>query len=308
MTAAEVYNRLRRIAHFWNPLATDDDITELLSLLRIVDRRIVEGDLPRLAEEFVDEVGVAPELVMVDYLGYYANSVRGGSPYERVSRAAISLKEEGKAIGAALIVPHQAGRSTAGGTPVDITDARDSGVIEDTADIVMSSCQPPYALALLGGGRVSYPFNRRRMQPCLSARIHNPGDLLNVRWSRLEATGRVAFDYADYGVAVGGGNAETRPLPGHKAVEVGYLGPPTFQNVLQHRSPVPPSSLGHLSEGCSEFVEVFASGCVDEALWIESHDLPYPGTPVAWATCSVSAPSCTRSAMVSSRARTSPAV
>jgi hypothetical protein len=139
MTAAEVYNRLRRIAHFWNPLATDDDITELLSLLRIVDRRIVEGDLPRLAEEFVDEVGVAPELVMVDYLGYYANSVRGGSPYERVSRAAISLKEEGKATGAALIVPHQAGRSTAGGTPVDITDARDSGVIQDTADILLSS-------------------------------------------------------------------------------------------------------------------------------------------------------------------------
>jgi len=142
MTAPEVYNRLRRVAQFWNPLATDDDITTLLARLRIVDQRMVEGDLTRLVEEFEEEVGERPHLVMVDYLGYYANSVRGGSPYERVSKAVISLKEELKAAGVAGIVPHQAGRTAAGGTPVSITDARDSGVIEDTADILMSLYRP----------------------------------------------------------------------------------------------------------------------------------------------------------------------
>lgn len=142
MTAPEVYNRLRRVAQFWNPLATDDDITTMLSRLRIVDQRMVEGDLTRLVDEFEEETGERPHLAMVDYLGYYANSVRGGSPYERVSKAVISLKEELKASGVAGIVPHQAGRTAAGGTPVSITDARDSGVIEDTADILLSLYRP----------------------------------------------------------------------------------------------------------------------------------------------------------------------
>lgn len=145
MTAPEVYNRLRRVAQFWNPLANDDDITQMLSKLRIVDQRMQEGDLSRLIEEFEEEVGERSHMAMVDYLGYYANSIRGGSPYERVSRAAISLKEEAKAGQVALIVPHQAGRGAAGGMPVQITDARDSGVIEDTADILMSPCQPACA-------------------------------------------------------------------------------------------------------------------------------------------------------------------
>jgi hypothetical protein len=145
MTAPEVYNRLRRIAQFWNPLAVDDDITQALSNLRIVDQRMKPGDMTRLVEEFNDEVGVAPHMVMVDYLGYYANAVPGGSPYERVSKAVIGLKEEAKASQVALIVPHQAGRSAAGGTPVSITDARDSGVIEDTADILISLYKPSEA-------------------------------------------------------------------------------------------------------------------------------------------------------------------
>lgn len=142
MTASEVYARLRRVAQFWNPLATDDDITNDLENLRIVDQKIGEGDLLRLCTEFEDEVGMAPQLVMVDYLGYYANGIKGSSPYERNSRAAIGLKEEGKACRVAMIVPHQAGRQAKDGTPVVITDSRDSGVIEDTADMLLSLYRP----------------------------------------------------------------------------------------------------------------------------------------------------------------------
>jgi len=142
MTTSEVYARLRRVAQFWNPLATDDDITNELSLLRIVDQKMREGDLPRLCEEFEDEVGVPPQVAMVDYLGYFAASMKGGSPYERVSKAVITLKEEAKACQVGLFAPHQAGRSAAGGTPVTITDARDSGGVEDTADILLSLYRP----------------------------------------------------------------------------------------------------------------------------------------------------------------------
>jgi hypothetical protein len=142
MSASEVYARLRRVAQFWSPMATDDDITNELSLLRIVDQKMREGDLPRLCEEFEDEVGAPPQVAMVDYLGYFAASVKGASPYERVSKAVINLKEDSKACQVGLIVPHQAGRSAAGGTPVTITDARDSGGVEDTADILLSLYRP----------------------------------------------------------------------------------------------------------------------------------------------------------------------
>ena len=142
MSASEVYARLRRVAQFWNPLATDDDITNEFSLLRIVDQKMREGDLSRLCEEFEDEVGVPPQVAMVDYLGYFAHSVKGSSPYERTSRAVVTLKEEGKACQVAMIVPHQAGRGPAAGMPVSLGDARDSGVIDETADIEISLYRP----------------------------------------------------------------------------------------------------------------------------------------------------------------------
>ena len=68
--------------------------------------------------------------------------MKGASPYERVSKAVITLKEEAKACQVGLFVPHQAGRTAAGGTPVSITDARDSGGVEDTADILMGLYRP----------------------------------------------------------------------------------------------------------------------------------------------------------------------
>jgi hypothetical protein len=141
-TTAEIYARLRRVAQFWNPLATDDDITVELENLRIVDQRMREGDLVRFCQEFEEETGGPPQVAMVDYIGYYANGIKGGSPYERNSKAVIGLKEEAKLAQVALIAPHQAGRQASGGTPVTITDARDTGAVEDTADILLSLYRP----------------------------------------------------------------------------------------------------------------------------------------------------------------------
>lgn len=142
MTAPEVYARLRRVAHFWHPLATDADITRMLSGLRIYDQRMKPGEMTRLVEEFREETGLHPQVVHLDYLGYYAANVPGGSQYERVTKAVISIKEEAKACEVAMIAPHQANRGAADGTPVGASDARDSGAIEDTADILISLFRP----------------------------------------------------------------------------------------------------------------------------------------------------------------------
>jgi replicative DNA helicase len=142
MSAAECYLRLKRIANFWYPLATDVDIAQLLKNLLIYDRGMQQGDLTRVAGDFTDEMGCPPQVVMVDYLGYYANRMRGNSPYERTSQAAIGLKEEAKAGEFVLLAPHQVGRGTAEGAPIELGAARDSGAVEETADLLLSLYKP----------------------------------------------------------------------------------------------------------------------------------------------------------------------
>lgn len=163
MTAAEYYDRLRKIAHFHNPLWTDDDIDADLRLLRIYDQRIAPGDLPRLAEEFADDVGVPPQVVMLDYIGYAAKAYRGQSQYERVTNCILSIKEDAKHGQYALIAPHQAGRAAADGLPPRAEDARDSGAIEDTADIMVSLYRPSESDKTIGfNGGVSMEILKNR--------------------------------------------------------------------------------------------------------------------------------------------------
>lgn len=142
LSAAEYYDRLRKIAWFYNPLATDEWIADQLSLVRIYDATLRAGEMTRLAEEYADEVGVDPQFVGLDYIGYASKHFSGSSQYERTTNAVMTIKEEAKAGKFALLAPHQAGRTAAGGVPVRAEDARDSGAIEDTADILMSLFRP----------------------------------------------------------------------------------------------------------------------------------------------------------------------
>lgn len=146
MSAAEVYERLRRLSYFYNPLWTEDEVTDSFRKLRIVDSKMKEGDLTVLLQEYRDETGENAQLAFVDYLGYYSAGVRGSTPYERVTRAALSLKEEAKAGGVALIAPHQVNRMAEDGKPLSASDARDSGAVEETADILLSIYRPSDAI------------------------------------------------------------------------------------------------------------------------------------------------------------------
>lgn len=150
-TAAEVYNLLRRIYRFWHPFNSDDQMDEDLALIRIVDEnRLNEKDVAALVEEYKDEVGDSPELLMIDYLGYLARGMRGGDSYERTGAAAMHVKAIAKSVGAAVITPHQVNRGADDGKPLTADDARDSGVIEETGDFVFGLWKPDEAVDTQG--------------------------------------------------------------------------------------------------------------------------------------------------------------
>lgn len=145
LTAAEFWNRLIKIARFYDPNISDEALMMKFEAIRFFEKRIRPGDVPRLCEEFVEDVGVDPFAVYVDYIGYAAKAYPGSSQYERVTRCVLDLKEDAKAGRFRLVAPHQAGRGAAGGVRVRAEDARDSGAIEDTADVLLSLYLPSEA-------------------------------------------------------------------------------------------------------------------------------------------------------------------
>ena len=142
LTAVEYYDRLARAARFYNPLITDKQIREMFRNLRIYESTLGPKDTMRLVEEYIADVGHPPEWVGVDYLGYASRRWPGQGQYEKVSNTVMSLKEDAKAGKFVMIAPHQVGRGNKEGEPITISDARDSGVIEETADILFGWYRP----------------------------------------------------------------------------------------------------------------------------------------------------------------------
>lgn len=152
MTAEEVYERMARVYRFYEPHATEEQIGQALANILICDEnKLTERDLEQLIDEYEYETGRRPELMLVDYLGYYARGAGvGGSPYEKTSSAVMQLKAEAKKHKMVVIAPHQVSRKADDGRPIDADDARDSGVVEETADFLVSLYRPDEALAING--------------------------------------------------------------------------------------------------------------------------------------------------------------
>lgn len=147
MMADEIYGILRKITRFHHPTFSDEQIAEAMPYLRIVDEnKLTPQDFALLVEEYTEDVGQPPEVVFIDYLGYYARGMRGGSPYEKTSNAVMQLKEEAKRHELAVIAPHQVNRTAREGKPIEADEARDSGVVEETADFVFSLFRPSNAV------------------------------------------------------------------------------------------------------------------------------------------------------------------
>lgn len=139
MTKEEVVDRLERIWFFHHPGGTRAEMEDEYANVMICDaNRLSEQDFADLVAEFEMEKGVKPRVAMVDYLGYYARGFKGSSMYEKVSDAVMQLKAEAKSHKLTVIAPHQVNRGVKVGEPITIDDARDSGVIEETGDFVLS--------------------------------------------------------------------------------------------------------------------------------------------------------------------------
>jgi 5S rRNA maturation endonuclease (ribonuclease M5) len=165
MTAEEIWVRLARIYRFYDPFASDDSIARAYANLRICDaNRLTEEAFASLVEEFIDDVGHPPDVAFVDYLGYYARGRTGGSQYEKVTDAVMQLKAEAKTHNFTVITPAQVNRGALEGKPIDTDDARDSGAIEETADLLVGVWRSDDALEVSGvpNGKLHFKILKSR--------------------------------------------------------------------------------------------------------------------------------------------------
>jgi len=153
MTQEEIYERIRKVYLFHHPAASDDELEQAYSKVFICDEnRLGERDISLLVDEYEEETGNRPKVILLDYLGYYARGSKGNSPYEKVSNAVMQLKEEAKkGKKFVIIAPAQVNRGTNDGKPIELDAARDAGAVEETADFLISLYRPDSGLTAAPG-------------------------------------------------------------------------------------------------------------------------------------------------------------
>jgi archaellum biogenesis ATPase FlaH len=161
MTREEVYDRMRRIYLFHHPDQNEVQAEEALANVFVCDEnRLGERDLAILIAEFRVEAESPPDVVMVDYLGYYARGAKGNTPYEKATNAVMQLKAEAKAGRFVIIAPSQVNRLAKEGKRIDLDDARDSGAVEETADFLLALYRPDDAVLSEGVINNAQPTGR----------------------------------------------------------------------------------------------------------------------------------------------------
>lgn len=136
-TRSEWFERARRIYRFHHPDHRDERALDYFDKrMMIVDRnRLSEQGLIDVIHEYSDEVGAKPDVLAVDYLGYWARSYKGEA-YERTTAAVMALKAIAKDERIFTITPHQVNRMTKRGEEIDDDAGRESGAVEETADFL----------------------------------------------------------------------------------------------------------------------------------------------------------------------------
>lgn len=131
-TRGDWFERARRIWNFYN-LATPRKEVNKKTLdfwrprLEMVDKnRISEEELVACIDEYELKHGRRPDLVAVDYLGYWANGFKAKDRYEKVSDAVMSLKAVAKEKRLPIVTPHQVNRMAEFGQELQVDQARDS--------------------------------------------------------------------------------------------------------------------------------------------------------------------------------------
>lgn len=142
-TKAEFATRLDRIGTLYNPWATIEDKDKWYGLMRINDEnQVPPEDVDVLVDEFIEQTGMPPRMLIVDYLGYWSRAFKGNSKYEQVTEAIMEMKRIAKKYEVSIVVPHQVNRVGDRGHRLELDMARDSGAVEETADFVFGLYRP----------------------------------------------------------------------------------------------------------------------------------------------------------------------
>lgn len=128
-TRGEWWDRARRIHRFYNLESNEKDARDWwFDNIIIADKNMVTPEnFMRLLDDFDYRMGQLPDLIVVDYLGYFARGFKG-EQYARVSDAVMWLKGLVKETKTRMIVPHQVSRVGKDGEEFGSDAARDSVV------------------------------------------------------------------------------------------------------------------------------------------------------------------------------------
>lgn len=143
-TSNEWYERAHRIHNFYEPGSTTQDTINYWAdnLMMVEKNRITEEQVIDCLDQYAYEMGRVPDILVVDYTGYYAKSFPGRDERERVSAAIMGLKAISKEYGLITLAPHQANRTGDLGGRLSMDMAKDSATVEETSDLFISMWNP----------------------------------------------------------------------------------------------------------------------------------------------------------------------
>lgn len=144
MPVTSVYERMASMVSGWEEegiegmfLAEDED--RLLGDMEKYEDGVFFVEKSRLTLKDISRITSSTEnvgAIFIDYMGLVKS--QGRSPYERLSDLATELKATAKELGIPIICICQLSRAGGDGTiPVTITMVRDSGQIEECADVIL---------------------------------------------------------------------------------------------------------------------------------------------------------------------------
>lgn len=138
-TRNEWFERAHRIHKFYQPaVRIEDTISFWEENFMIIDKnQIKEEELMNCIDQYEYEMGTKPDLVGIDYLGYWARPFKGAA-YDRITSAIMSAKAIAKEKELVIYLPQQVSRATDAGGEPELDSARDGGTVEETADFLIA--------------------------------------------------------------------------------------------------------------------------------------------------------------------------
>lgn len=142
-TRNEWFERAHRIHNFYNPNSTELDTLAFWdqNFLMIDKNRLSSEELEACIDQYAFETGRYPDIVAIDYLGYFARSYRGDE-YTRVTDAIMDAKAIAKERQIVMIIPHQGNRQSDFGKELSPDQGRGSGAVEETSDVMLGLWAP----------------------------------------------------------------------------------------------------------------------------------------------------------------------